>query len=304
MLLGARWGRDGGRRCPRQAPRGRHPLCRKPRRNAGSCWSGAGSDDHGPPLVRAGPRHENRPPRGAESGVDAVAVGHLLEAAIRSAIGGWVENSFATPARGTGWRSSGRVRRRPLRWQRQRRGAGSQLAQRAGQGQRVAGDLRRLVGLVLAGPADRQLDQPAATGRGDQQQPASGPRGRRRRRRADQQRTSAGTRGHDHAGQGGGDRARSGCRGCRRGQLVAEDPAQLPLVEQPRMPSVQQTAALRGVAAGGEGVGGLGRARCRGAASAAVPRSRARGRSVHHRRLGLADRAGVHRAEASLSRFQ
>ena len=175
----------------------------------------------------------------------------LSRRAIRSAIGGWVLNILAMPSPRNGFAI--------IMWlaltSSRSGGSGSarvpelELAQRRRQGHRVAGEPGAvLVGVVLAGPADRQLDH----GRRERRQQRHRQEGDRVRpvlvvpaEHAEEHR-ELGDRGDDP-----GDR-----RGDGRGEdvpvvdvheLVPEDAAQLTLVEHLQDAPVQQTAALRGL---------------------------------------------------------
>ena len=94
---------------------------------------------------------------------------------------------------------------------------------------------------------------------------------------------------------------RSGCRGCRRGSARGRAPPRSSRSSSSRrMPSVQQTAALRGLRpvakALGASVGRDVEARHRLAGA----RGQLADDAVHRRLLGLADRAGAHRAQREL----
>ena len=133
-------------------PRWSPPLPPRSRRVAPTWWPPPRSPRL--PPVRSVGRSAGRP-------LSAPGAPSACSRAIRSAIGGWVANIREMSPRPERVRDHHVTGVLQLRGRRQRcaRGAVLQLAQGRGERQRVAGEPGAvLVGVVLAGPADRHLD--------------------------------------------------------------------------------------------------------------------------------------------------
>ena len=173
--------------------------------------------------------------------------------AIRSGIGGCVENSCDMPCalNGLAIISADVVCTSGVGCSGRRAVPCLELGQRGRQRQRVAGEHRAgLVGLVLAGPADRELDEPGGDRAEDRdQQRADGVALAVVAAAAAQERQEVRQLGqeHDHGRQRRSHRRDEDVAVVDVRQLVPEHAAQLALVEQRRMPSVQQTAAFSGL---------------------------------------------------------
>ncbi|AGS71156.1 putative protein-tyrosine phosphatase [Streptomyces collinus Tu 365] len=186
--------------------------------------------------------------------------------------------------------------------QRELLGAGLQLAQGAGEGQRVAGELgARGVGLVLPGAADGELDEAGGERAQDHDQQHAEQAGAVVVvRPADGDQPGEVDQEHDHRGEGAGDGGDQDVAVVDVAQFVADDPAQLALVEQAQDALGAAHGRVTRVAAGGERVGRLGRGDVQAGHGLAGLRGQLADHPVQRRGLELADRAGAHRAQRQL----
>ena len=221
---------------------------------------------------------------------------------MRSAVGGWVEKRLPMPAareRVGDHEGAGGGQLRVLR-QRHRPGARLDLAQGGGEGEGVAGEAGAGgVGLVLAGAADGHLDDGGGDGAEDEHQQGAEQAGAvvvvvAAERDEDRHVGQVGDDGGDRGGHGGDeDVAVVDVR-----QLVAEDGAQLPLVEDLEDAAGAADGGVARVASGGERVRLRGSPRCTGAASAGARTSRVRGRAGTAAGASTSlDRVGAHGAQ-------
>ena len=177
-------------------------------------------------------------------------------------------------------------------------GAVLELVERRGQGERVAGQRRAvLVGVVLAGAADRHLHD-AGGQRTEDHQADRGDRVGAVPAAAEEQAELGDER--DRRGHGAGDGRREDVAVVDVHQLVAEDAAQLALVEQLQDALGAADRGVLRVATGGERVGRVG-------GGDVEPRHRLlrlvrelADDPVHRRLLLLGHRVGVHRLEGEL----
>lgn len=186
--------------------------------------------------------------------------------------------------------------------ERQLPGAGLQFAQGRGQGQRIARELgARGVRLVLAGAADGELDHPGRDRPEDHDQQHAQEAGAlvvvgaaygNQPGEVDEE--------HHDGGQGARDGGDEDVAVVDMAQLMADDAAQLAFVEQLEDAVGAADRGVAGVAAGGEGVGRLGRGEVQARHGPAGRRGELADHAVELWRLELADRAGAHGAQGEL----